>query len=277
LTLTSKLKTGNPLGTPARTSGVLLFLLVVCCALSFGQETRIGKFVGDAKSGKELYRRYCVMCHGPHGDGAGENAPRLDPKPRDFTRATFKCRSTPSGTLPTDSDLYETISRGIYNSNMPAWRPLTRQQRADLIAYVKTFSPRFKEEKPGTPIPIPPEPPNSTDSVERGAELFQSLNCWSCHGKEGRGNGPSALTLTDSRGYPITPFDFTSGAHLKCGETTSEGIFRDLITGLDGTPMPSFVDALKPDQIWDLVHFVQALPAADKRGITLLKADPKAE
>jgi cytochrome c oxidase cbb3-type subunit 2 len=254
-------------------SRIALVLLMSCGIPSFSQESTIGNLNGHAKSGKALYRRYCITCHGGQGDGAGENAPHLDPKPRDFTRATFKCRSTPSGSLPTDSDLYDTISRGVYNSGMPPWRPLTRQERADLVAYIKTFSPRFHEEAPGTPLPIAPEPPASPESVQRGAELFQNMNCWSCHGKEGRGNGPSALTLTDSKGYPIVPFDLTSGMHFKCGDS-SRGVFRDLITGLDGTPMASFSDALKPDQVWDLVHFIESLQSAGTKEDSQAKVEP---
>lgn len=224
--------------------------------------------------GKGLYRRYCVGCHGVRGDGNGENAPYIDPKPRDFTVATFKCRSTPTGSLPLDTDLYETISRGIHASGMPSWSPLPRPQREELIAYVKTLSARFREEKPVAPLPIPPEPPTSPESVVRGAELFQSMNCWSCHGKDGRGHGPSALTLTDSKGYPIAPYDLTSGTRFKCGDSDRE-LFRDLITGLDGTPMPSFADALKPGQIWDLVHFLQTLRANTKRELSQSRTEPK--
>jgi cytochrome c oxidase cbb3-type subunit 2 len=246
-----------------KVSRMALALLMFGGVFSFSQESKIGALRGSAGAGKTLYRRYCITCHGVRGDGAGENAPYLDPKPRDFTKATFKCRSTPSGSLPTDSDLYNTISRGIYNTNMPSWEPLTRQQRADLVAYIKTFSPRFHEEPPVASVAIPPEPPTSAASARRGAELFQSMNCWSCHGKEGRGNGPSALTLTDSRGYAILPFDFSKGTHFKCGETARD-LFKDLSTGLDGTPMPSFADS-KPDQIWDLVHYIQTL-SEDRRG-----------
>jgi mono/diheme cytochrome c family protein len=238
-------------------------LMLLYGLFSSAQESKIGNLSGNAAAGKTLYRRYCITCHGPHGDGAGENAPHLDPRPRDFTRAAFKCRSTPSGSLPTDSDLYNTISRGIYNSGMPSWGPLTRQQRANLVAYIKTFSARFHDEPPAVPVTIPPEPPTSADAVQRGAKLFQDMNCWSCHGKEGRGNGPSSLGMTDSKGYPILPFDLTSGSHFKCGET-SRDLFKDLATGLDGTPMPSFTDALKPDQIWDLVHFIQTLAEKDR-------------
>jgi mono/diheme cytochrome c family protein len=256
-------------------AGSAVFFFLVSTLTAPAQETRVGNLVGNVKHGKALYQRYCIFCHGPYGDGNGESAPYLDPKPRDFTKATFKCRSTPSGSLPLDSDLYDTISRGIHASGMPSWKPLLRQDRVDLVAYIKTFSPRFQEEKPAAPLVIPPEPPSSPESVKRGAELFQSMNCWLCHGKQGRGNGPSASSLTDSKGFPITPFDFTSGTRFKCGES-DQAIFRDLMTGLDGTPMPSFADALKPDQVWDIAHYIDALRTA--KGIPVeAPAEPKAE
>src|SRR5580698_9271059 len=104
--------------------GAALFLVLVCSLISTAQQTHIGKLVGNAKQGKLLYQRYCIFCHGVDGDGAGDSAAYLDPKPRDFTKATFKCRSTPSGSLPLDADLYDTISRGIHASGMPSWKPL---------------------------------------------------------------------------------------------------------------------------------------------------------
>jgi len=242
-----------------RTAVILICLL--WCITSAAQDSHIGKLVGNAKRGKALYVRYCVFCHGPDGDGRGESAPYLVPKPRDFTKAVFKCRSTASGSLPLDSDLYDTITRGIHASGMPSWKPLLRQERADLVAYIKTFSSAFQEEKPGEPVPIPAEPANSAESVKRGAELFQSMNCWSCHGKDGRGHGPSVASLTDNQGNPITPFDFTSGTRFKCGETNRD-MFRDLLTGLDGTPMPSFAAAMTPDQRWDVIHYIRTLSSS---------------
>ena len=239
-------------------AGSAAFFVLLSSLVAFGQETRVGNLVGNAEHGKFLYQRYCIFCHGQFGDGTGESAPYLDPKPRDFTKGVYKCRSTPSGSLPLDSDLFDTIGRGMHASGMPAWRPLVRQDRVDLVAYVKSFSPRFKDEKPVPAVTIPPETPDTPDSIKRGADLFQSNNCWSCHGKDGRGYGPSASTLTDSKGYPIQPFDFTSGKEFKCGDTNRE-MFRDLMTGLDGTPMPSFTDSMKPDQMWDVVHFIRTL------------------
>src|SRR6266853_875000 len=114
------------------------------------QEAQVGKLTGHPDQGKQLYRRYCIGCHGPRGDGAGENAPYIDPKPRNFTQATFKCRSTPTGTLPLDSDLYNSIGLGFDNSNMPSCAPWTDQERINLVAFIKTFSPRGKNDKAGS-------------------------------------------------------------------------------------------------------------------------------
>jgi cytochrome c oxidase cbb3-type subunit I/II len=251
-------------------------VMFFCCLPGAAQQSHLGNLVGNARHGKALYQRYCIFCHGAEGDGNGDTAPYIDPKPRDFTKATYKCRSTPSGSLPLDSDLYDTITRGVHASGMPSWRPLLRQDRADLVAYVKSFSSRFQEEPAVAAVSLPPQTPTSTDSVHRGGELFQTLNCWLCHGKDGRGNGPSAASLTDSKGNSIKPFDLSSGTALKCGDS-DEGILRGLITGLDGTPMPSFSGALKPEEMWDVVHYIATLRDAAKHHTAVAAVEPKAE
>jgi cytochrome c oxidase cbb3-type subunit I/II len=235
-------------------------LAFVQSGLCFAQDlaTHVGNLTGRANVGKQLFRRYCVGCHGPDGDGNGENAPWIDPKPRDFTAAVFKCRSTPTGTLPTDQDLFNAMTRGFVTTFMPQWRPLTEQNRVDLVAYIKTFSPRWKTQQAGTPIPIPPEPPVTIESVLHGRELFQKMECWRCHGPQGYGDGPSAATLTDSKDNPIRPYNFSTGSRFKCGETNQD-LYRIFMTGLDGTPMPSFADVIQPADAWDLVHFLRTL------------------
>jgi cytochrome c oxidase cbb3-type subunit 2 len=224
-------------------------------------ESHIGHVTGHSVNAKSDYRRYCAGCHGDLGDGNGENAPWLDPKPRDFTIATFKCRSTLTGTLPTDEDLFNTIGRGLTNSNMPIWNTFTGQQRADLVAFIKTFSPRWEKEKSGDPIKIPAEPPVTIESISHGKDLFTKLECWKCHGPQGKGDGPSASTLTDSKDQPIRPYNFAAGgddSRFKCGSTNAD-IYKIFITGVDGTPMPSFADVIQPNDAWDLVHFLRTL------------------
>ena len=225
------------------------------------QVTQVGTVRGDAARGKKHYRRFCTGCHGDAGNGQGENAPWIDPKPRDFTTGVFQCRSTPTGTLPTDEDLFHSVSRGFVTTNMPPWFPLTQQTRVDAVAYIKTFSPRWVNQGPGTPITIPPETPVTMESILHGRELFQKMECWKCHGPAGHGDGPSAATLVDSKDNPIRPYNFASGSRFKCG-STNEDLYRVFMTGLDGTPMPSFVDNLQPAEAWDLVHFLRTLQPA---------------
>jgi mono/diheme cytochrome c family protein len=225
---------------------------------NLGMEAHVGKLTGHARDAEIHYRRYCAGCHGNLGDGEGENAIWLDPKPRNFTLAQFKCRSTPTGSLPTDADLYDTIGRGVQSSNMPSWNPLSDQQRVDLVAYVKHFSDRWKTDKPGEAIPIPPEPAVNAERIKSGQVLFQKLECWKCHGVEGRANGPSADTLTDDQNRPIKPFNFHDQTKFKCGTADSD-LYRIFMTGLDGTPMPSFADNVKPDEAWDLVFYLRTL------------------
>jgi mono/diheme cytochrome c family protein len=222
------------------------------------ETSNVNGITGSAEGGKMLYRRFCIGCHGPDGNGQGMNAQWIDPKPRDFTEATFKCRSTPTGTLPTDDDLYNAITRGFVDTNMPSWRPLSSQQRADLVAFIKTWSPRFAKEKPGAVLNIPPETPITIESILHGRELFQKLECWKCHGPEGHADGPSAATLTDSKGDPIKPFNFSTGDRFMCGDTNRD-LYRIFMTGLDGSPMPSFADVIQPNDAWDLVHFLRTL------------------
>lgn len=223
------------------------------------ETSHIGAVTGNAEGGKMLYRRFCIGCHGPDGNGQGMNAQWIDPQPRNFTQATFKCRSTPTGTLPTDEDLFNAITRGFVTTNMPPWRPLNPQQRADLVAFIKTWSPRWAQEKPGTPITIPPETPNSTESVARGKVLYQTtLKCFECHGTTGMADGPSASTLRDNSGNPIKPYNFVDGTRFKCG-TTNQDLYRILMTGLDGTPMPAWSDFVDANQAWDLIHYVRTL------------------
>ena len=253
-----------------RTAQFAKFALVVAAfctvpAFAFAQqiETHIGKSTGHPEAGKQLYYRYCWGCHGFRGDGNGENAPYFNILPRNFVTATFKCRSTPTGTLPTDEDLFNSITRGFVSSNMPSWITLTTQNRADLISFIKAISPRWKSEKSGTPISVPTEPAVTLDSIKHGQELFAKLECWKCHGKGGLGDGPSAATLTDSNDQPIRPYNFAAGSRFKCG-TTNHDLYKIFLTGLDGTPMPSFADLIKPEESWDLVHYLRTLQVTHK-------------
>ena len=222
---------------------------------------------GNAQQGKVVYEKYCVLCHGEQGDGKGHFSEATTPVPRDFRQGTFKWRTTPSGSLPTDADLERVLMTGLYGTSMSSFSTtLSHAQRLDVIAYIKTFSPRFATEKPQPTIIIPPEPPYTPKSVERGAAIYEKFNCAQCHGDAGEGDGPSADDLTDDWGNPIVPYDLTEG-HIKCGDS-GPNIYRVFIGGLNGTPMPSFADSISPDEAWDLVHFIQSLSPVYPKNLT---------
>ena len=90
-----------------------------------------------------------------------------------------------------------------------------------------------------------------------------------CHGTLGRGDGPSAPTLTDDWGYPIRAADLTQSWTFR-GGSSREDIFRAMSTGLNGTPMPSFADALNVEQRWAITDFIESLSGSDGPGYTNL-------
>jgi mono/diheme cytochrome c family protein len=234
-------------------AAVLVLPLLAMAAVAGAQ----GLPPGDPVKGKVVYTRYCVSCHGELGNGAGEFAEWITTKPRDYRQGTFKWRSTPSGALPLDADLDKTIRDGIYGTFMPPWYAIGEHNRRDVIAYIKTFSARWTTEKPPQAITIPPEPLYTDASVKRGRGVYEKSNCAQCHGQDALGDGPSAHELKDDWGNPIVPYDLTEG-HIKCGDT-GQDIYRVFITGMNGTPMPSFADSVSPEEAWDLVHYIQSL------------------
>jgi cytochrome c oxidase cbb3-type subunit 2 len=209
--------------------------------------------------GREVYQQRCVGCHGEKGDGNGPAAPFLDPRPRNFTLPAFKFRTTPSGSLPTDGDLYRTITRGVRWTAMPTWHELPEKDRLAVLQFIKTFAADFWKDPGEPPIVIPDPPPATRELVARGKALFQTAKCWECHGNEGKGDGPSAAQLETDEGFPIRPTDFTRG-QFKGGASVRD-VFRTMSTGLNGTPMPSFAEAMKEDERWAISYFVLSLSA----------------
>ncbi len=208
-----------------------------------------------------LYDRYCAACHGVVGDGRGPGAPLLWPQPRDFTSGNYKWRSTASGLPPTDEDLRTAIRFGVPGTSMHGFdASLNNAQIDQLIAVLKGFAPR-KFRRKAIPLPIPAEPP---PDLERGKLLFTSLGCVKCHGESATGNGPSSPTLKNDRGHEAAPYDLTQIPVRRPrppGQTTTTDIYRSLVTGLSGSPMPSYQGAAPDQDLWAVSSYVQSLAA----------------
>lgn len=100
-------------------------------------------------------------------------------------------------------------------------------------------------------------------SARVGARVYRELGCGDCHGAEGRGDGPAAHRQRGSLGQIVRPADYTRGARWLKGGADARSILRTFLTGLHGTPMPSYagnfgaVRSAPPAAApWHLAHFV---------------------
>jgi len=222
------------------------------------------------ESGKQLYLKFCSQCHGEKGDGEGYATPHLYPRPRNFTTGKYKIRTTPNQALPTHQDLVNIIRRGMPYTSMPAWPSLTDQEVSDLAYFVTSFSPEFsKPESAPQAVSLPSAPKVTKESIEQGKKLYEETGCIKCHGTLGRGDGPSAPTLVDDLGHSIRPADLAQSWTFR-GGATREDIFRAMTTGLNGTPMPGFLDALQPEQRWAITDFIDSLSGGTGPGYSNL-------
>ena len=207
--------------------------------------------------GRNIFMHMCVFCHGKDGNGGGRATEYLYPWPRDFRKGIFKFRTTPTGTLPRDEDLYRTIVEGVPGTSMPAWKDaLTPEDTWALINHIKNFSDRFKKEKQGEKIVAKTHPDSSPELIEKGKNLYQELKCNRCHGDSLKGDGELSESLMDAWKHAVFVHDITNPQALKGGHKPDD-IFRTISSGLDGTPMRSYID-LPEEGRWALVHYIRS-------------------
>ncbi len=254
----------------ARCAGALLVGSLLVPALAAAQDFEARGFRLDPTSprqatdenlaaGKILYDQNCSQCHGEKGDAQGVVADLLDPRPRDFRRGIYKIRRTPQGDLPTDEDLFRIIGNGMPGTSMPAWRALLSDAQIwQLVDYIKGFSEDFADYPAEQQFVLDGRPDASPESIARGAEVYMQAECAKCHGESGRGNGPSAFEQEDEWQNRIWPADLTQPWALR-GGSTAEDLYRTVTTGVNGTPMPSFSDAWKHEDLAHLANYLHSI------------------
>ena len=211
--------------------------------------------------GKQVYEENCAACHGEKGDGKGQCSAFLIPRPRNFRMGHFRLRSTPSGNLPTDEDLFRAVSLGLNGTPMPPWKWLLNDtDRWAVVEYVKTLSPQFADPSADrkTLVELGTPPPRTETAIAEGKILYGKMSCAMCHGVQGQGDGPSAYGLVDDSGQRIAARDFSKPSGFKAGYATKE-IVRTFLTGLNGTPMPSFNGLMSKEDTWKLAYYVETL------------------
>ena len=261
----------------------LLLLLLGGCASEFAQPMTLGGQTVPAETleaGRQSYMLNCYACHGEKGDAKGPAAPGLRPPPRDFTLGRFKFAAVPAGTLPRDEDLIRAVKKGLHGTAMLAWE-VPDMELQTIVQYIKTFSPVWKEEKPGDAIAPSPDPWGEAKKVEalrRGELLYHvTARCAVCHPnyatKQSLADMTKAATGADlvefrpdlyggvakdsDYGAKILPPDFLS-ATMRSVET-AEDLYRVIAAGVGGTAMPTWKGALPEADLWAMVHYVKSV------------------
>ncbi len=260
---------------------IAVALMLVCFKVGFAQTSQLfrvykkevaGKIPETSDSiaaGKKIYEKKCYYCHGIKGDGNGSDAPRLDPKPRNFTRNEYKIRSTALGELPTDDDLFRIISSGVEGSAMPFWNSLSFEQRWQVIHYIKTFNKKFKENDSRKEVSTGAGNASTPESIERGKKLFKEAKCFLCHGEDGKADGPITTTLKGKWDIPFKARNLSQSWMYK-GGNASEDIFRTITSGINETPMGSYADYLTDEDRWHLSHYVKSISHDMKTDVVLI-------
>jgi len=285
---------------------LLLLVLAGCRGVRFSQPLALaeGKSVPPAvlEEGHERYMLYCYACHGEKGDGRGPAAPGMRPAPRDFTQGMFKFAGVPAGGLPHDDDLDAIIRNGLDGTPMLPW-DVSPPERHAIIQYLKTFSPRWKEEAPAPKVlPDGPDPwqGKETEAIELGKRIYHFsgakmskegqleqifAGCSTCHPayvpeeelKELAAlTGVGPVEREDLYRPAAKETEYLAGDHklvilptdflfqrVKTG-TSLPALYRAIAAGIGGTAMPVWKPPLADRDIWALAHYVKSL--ADLRG-----------
>jgi len=157
-----------------------------------------------------------------------------------------------------------------------------------ILALVRGVVQRWHD-APGEVTPVPPPPANwdSPEAIRRGRDLFAGkvANCAKCHGLTGRGDGenvdyddwareivdpqnPAAVKPYLARGALAPrlarPRNLAHGLYR--GGSRPEDLYRRIVNGIAGTPMPAIplrpADAkpedqrLTPADVWHVVVYV---------------------
>ena len=104
-----------------------------------------------------------------------------------------------------------------------------------------------------TLAPVPSEfagktNPLGADAAAAGATVFK-VNCESCHGPQGHGDGPAGAVL-DPAPKNLAELQTTAG---------DDYLFWRISTGKEGTAMVAWKGVLTDEQIWQVISHIRTL------------------
>ena len=146
--------------------------------------------------------------------------------------------------FPWDQDMVDQPSVKPQESATPAQPNAVPTQGGETLPAPTTEREIFaaKDAAASIPNPVPATP----ESIARGADFYQ-VNCWVCHGEQGRGDGPVGEKFLDN-----APVDLNK-AHTQ--DQTDGQLFFTITRGR--VDMPFYRDALNQRERWDLINFIR--------------------
>jgi mono/diheme cytochrome c family protein len=190
--------------------------------------------------GQELYEKLCASCHGPYGRGDGPLAGNLSVRPADLTlAAALENRS--------DAELVKRLRYGSGSDHTPMVisQTLNEDSLGDVVAYLRTLY------VPGKHVSVP-----------AGRDIYSAI-CWTCHGVNGDGNGPSVASLDGVKPRNFTAPDFRiAGREAEVHGIISQGAAKSF----HGSEyMLEWGNKLSPQQIDDVVEYLKTFQASHVR------------
>ncbi len=177
----------------------------------------------DVVKGKAIFEEKCAPCHGVNGAGDGPRAAQL-PNPVPALSDPEVARQA----IP--ARWFLIVTNGNLERFMPPFPSLSDSQRWDVVAYSLSLS-------------------TSSDAIAEGAKLYQEA-CASCHGAEGKGDGPQAASLS------VPPTNLTDPAFAAA--KSGFDLYSSIVLGKPPA-MPAFGERLSEQQRWAIVAYLQSL------------------
>lgn len=216
------------------------------------------QLAADLNESMIIYAQNCAVCHGLAGEGIG-STPAL---------------SRPEMQSADPVSLDKVISRGLYNTSMPAWNqedggPLSEYQIGLLVTLIQRGDWQLVQDQvvnlglaPLVPFSAQPDPAlvELTLTLPDGEALAQGIetyatHCVACHGPDGLGTS-------------LAPALNSANLRLK----GIAAIERTILNGIPGTLMAPWQDALSEEEVTSLLALITrwdevpegAIPPPDK-------------
>ena len=202
------------------------------CATCHGDQGRGGAelaqrngaqgFVGTEVQRSGLESIYSVVAHGYATEGGFEHTPFTNLFFQDQWAVSHYVHSLIDNPNPVPAELVERVRQ---EAEFGVCDPDIRVGIADLVE------------------------PSGDEQMAKGEEVF-AQQCVSCHGAEGKGDGPAGGALNPPpRDFEAPPADWTNG-------TSALAVYNTLFAGIEGTSMPAY-GHLPEEELWALTHYVR--------------------